>query len=163
MHRAPLFCAFGLVSALGVTAALAVLAIPARAAEERYYTLINVDSTKAEFADDNAQRDRDGSIRLTVLSVPDAGAIAYSTRQVMLNCASQKTQMLAGVNFSRDGARSPIEGEAAAGPIKPGTLGAVLKRYICDGVDPYPRSKTIKGLDDALSRARDLIAVEKNK
>jgi hypothetical protein len=155
MHRVPLFCAFAL--------SLAAFCAPARAAEDHYYTLIAVDNANATFADDNAQRGRDGTIRLTLLQVPETGAIAYSTHQVMINCASKQNQMLEGVNFSRTGAQSPIEGDAAPAPIKPGTLGQVLQRYICDGLDPYPRSKTIKSLDDALSRARDLIAAEKNK
>jgi len=153
MHRVPLFCAFGLILAVA----------SARAAEDHYYTLIAVDTASATFADDNAQRDRDGSIRLTLLQVPQAGAIAYSTHQVMINCASKQTQVLEGVNFSRSGTQSPIEGEAAPGPIKPNTIGSVLQHYICDGIDPFPRSKTIKSLDDALSRAGDLIAAEKNK
>lgn len=153
MYRVPLFCAFGLVLA----------AIGAQAAEDRYYTLIAVDTASATFADDNAQRGRDGSIRITLLQVPETGAIAYSTHQVMINCGTKQTQVLEGVNYSRSGGTSPIEGEAAPGPIKPNTIGSVLQHYICDGVDPYPRSKTIKSLDDARSRARDLIAAEKNK
>jgi hypothetical protein len=80
-----------------------------------------------------------------------------------LNCGTQKVQTLAGVSYHRDGAKSPIEGEAAATTIKPGTLGNVLKQYICDGVDPYPRSKTINGIKDVISRASDLIAAEKNR
>ena len=99
----------------------------------------------------------------TIRKVPEAGATAYSTHQVMINCGTKQSQMLEGVSFSRTGAQSPIEGEAAPAAIRPNTIGSVLQHYICDGADPYPRSKTIKSLDDALSRARDLIAAEKNK
>jgi hypothetical protein len=82
---------------------------------------------------------------------------------VTLNCASLKNQLVTEINYSSDGKQTVLPGEAEATAIKPGTLGDVLKHYICDGLDPYPRSKSIKGLDAALSKAQDLIAVEKNK
>ena len=85
-------------------------------------------------------------IRLSILRVPDSGPTAYAISQVTLNCASLKNQTVSGTNYSSDGKASPFEGEAESAPIKPGTLGDVLKRYICDGVDPYPRSKSIKAL-----------------
>ncbi len=159
MHRLPLFLSLGLMA----TCAIAGSSLPVRAAEEHFYTLINVDKTSAAFAEDSAKRGRDGSIRMTVLRVYEGGPIAYATYQMMLNCAAKKAQTLEGMNYSRDGRPSVIEGEAEATVIKTGTLGAVLRGYICDGVDPYPRSKTIKSLADARERAVELIAVEKTR
>jgi hypothetical protein len=155
MNRALFLCAFP-AAMLGLTA-------PGRAQEDHYYSMISVDAANAQFADDNAQRGADGSIRFSIVRVPDSGPIAYSISQVTINCASLKNQTLSGINYARDGTPSPFAGEAEATAIKPGTLGDVLKRYICDGLDPYPRSKSIKGLQAAISRAHDLIAVEKNK
>ena len=155
MNRVRLFCAFALVTAAFTAAA--------KAADDHYFTIVSVDTSSAIFADDNARRDRDGTVHLTIVRVPDSGAISYAINNITLNCASQKSQMVSGVNYHRDGGQSPIEGEAAAGPIKPGTLGDALKRYICDGVDPYPRSKTIEGIKEVISRAGDLIAAEKNR
>ena len=155
MNRVPLFCAFALVTA--------AFTATAKAADDHYFTIVSVDTTSAFFADDNARRDRDGTVHLSIVRVPESGAISYATDNITLNCATQKSQVISGVNYHRDGGQSPIEGEAAAGPIKAGTLGNVLKQYICDGVDPYPRSKTIEGIKDVLSRAGDLIAAEKNR
>jgi hypothetical protein len=155
MRRVPFFCVF----ILGATA----LTATAKAAEDHYFTMISVDATTAVFADDNARRDRDGTVHLSIVRVPESGAISYATNNITLNCATQMSQMVSGGNYHRDGGKSPIEGDAAAAPIKPGTLGDVLKRYICDGVDPYPRSKTIEGLKEVISRAGDLIEAEKNR
>src|ERR1700722_15252829 len=131
----------------------AALASAARAQEDHYYTLISVDTSNAEFADDNAQRGADGSIRLSILRVPETGAVAYIVTQVTLNCASLKAQQVSAIAYASDGKQTVLPGEAEATPIKPGTLGDVLKRYICDGLDPYPRSKSIKGLQAALSKS----------
>jgi len=160
MNRALFFRAFRLAPAV-----LAVLALtaPGRAQEDHYYSLISVDTNSAEFADDNAQRATDGSIRLSILRVPQSGPIAYAVSEVTLNCASLKYQLVSAMNYTSDGKQMDLPGETDATPIKPGTVGDVLKRYICDGLDPYPRSKSIKGLDAALSKAQDLIAVERNK
>jgi len=160
MNRALFFRAFCLTPVL-----LAVLALtaPGRAQEDHYYSLVSVDTTNAEFADDNARRAADGSIHLSILKVPQSGPIAYTITEVTLNCASLKNQIMSAMDYSSDGKLTPQPGETEATAIKPGTLGDVLKRYICDGVDPYPRSKSIKGLDAALSKTQDLIAVEKNK
>lgn len=157
MNRALFFCAF-------CAAALAWTS-PGRAQEDHYYSMISVDTTNAEFADDNAQRDHDGTIHLSILRVPASGSspIAYSISQVTLNCASLKNQLISEVNYAGDGKQTILPGEAEATPIKPGTLGDVLKRYICDGIDPYPRSKSIKGLAAARAKAQDLITAEKNK
>ncbi len=127
------------------------------------YTLINVDKNAAQFADDNGKRGRDGSIRMSVLQVPDSGPISYSVHQMMINCATLKVQTLEGVNYSRGKRPSPVPGEAEPTIIQTGTLGMVLKHYICEGIDPYPRSKTFKTLDDAVERAHELIAIEKTK
>jgi len=155
MTRALFFCAFCL--------AVPALTAPGRAQEDHYYSLISVDTTNAEFADDNAKRAADGSIRLSILRVPQSGPIAYTITQVTLNCASLKNQIISAADYSSDGKQTPQPGEGEATAIKPGTLGDVLKHYICDGLDPYPRSKSIKGLQAALSKTQDLIAAEKNK
>jgi len=158
MNRAPFFRAFCLIPS-----AVLALTAPGRAQEDHYYSLVSVDTTNAEFADDNARRAADGSIHLSILKVPQSGPIAYTITEVTLNCASLKNQIMSAMDYSSDGKLTPQPGETEATAIKPGTLGDVLKRYICDGVDPYPRSKSIKGLDAALSKTQDLIAVEKNK
>jgi hypothetical protein len=157
MNRALFFCAVS-VTALA-------WASPGRAQEDHYYSMISVDTTNAEFADDNAQRDHDGTIHLAILRVPasGSGAIAYSISQVTLNCASLKNQLVSEINYANDGKQTALPGETEATAIKPGTLGDVLKRYICDGLDPYPRSKSIKGLAATRSKAQDLITAEKNK
>jgi hypothetical protein len=157
MHRLPLFCAAAMACLLGG----ATLCVPVQAAEEHFYTLIAADKTSATFAEDSARRFRDGTIRLNVLRVFDGGAIAYSNTQMMLTCATSKAQTLEGMTYSRDGKKIATPAEAEATAIKPETLGMVLKRYICEGIDPYPRSKTLKSLDDALERGPELIAVEK--
>ena len=104
-------------------------------------------------------------IHLAILRVPasGSGAIAYSISQVTLNCASLKNQLVSEINYASDGKETALPGETEAIAIKPGTLGDVLKRYICDGLDPYPRSKSIKGLSATRSKAQDLITAEKNK
>ena len=155
MNRPLFFCAFCL--------AATALTSRGQAQEDHYYSLVSVDTTNAAFADDNAKRAADGSIRLSILKVPDSGPIAYAISQVTLNCASLKNQVVSAVNYASDGTQTALPGEGDATPIKPGTLGEVLKRYICDGVDPYPRSKSIKGLQAAISKTHDLVAVEKNK
>ena len=150
MKRTAFYPLFGL-------AALA-LATPGRAATDRYYTLINADATHAQFADDNAKRSADGTVRLSLLTVPSASAIAYSISEVTINCASLKSRTLSTTSYTADGRASlPAPGEPEAIAIQPGTLGMVLKNYICDGIDPYPRSKTFKSLQDALDRGHDLI------
>jgi hypothetical protein len=158
MNRALFFCVFGLTPAI-----LTAFTAPVRAQEDHFYSLISVDTTNAEFADDNAQRAADGSIRLAILRVPASGPVAYTITQVTLNCASLKNQLVSAVDYSSDGKQTVLPGETEATPIKPGTLGEVLKHYICDGLDPYPRSKSIKGLKAAISKTHDLIEVEKNK
>jgi len=155
MKRAIFLCAF-CVAALALTP-------QGRAQEDHYYSMVSVDATHAEFADDNAQRAADGSIRLSILRVPDSGPVTYAISQVTLNCASLKNQLVSEVDYAADGKQITMPGEVDSTPIKPGTLGDVLKQYICDGLDPYPRSKSIKGLQAALSKAHDLIAVEKSK
>jgi len=155
MNRALFFCA-ACVTVLASTP-------PGRAQEDHYYSLISVDTNNAEFADDNALRDHDGTIRLSILRVPASGPIAYALSDVTLNCASLKNQLISEVNYGSDGKQTVLPGEADATAIKPGTIGDVLKRYICDGLDPYPRSKSIKGLKAVFSKAQDLIAAEKNK
>ncbi len=95
MNRAPLFCA----ACLGFLASLS----PGKAQEDHYYSMVSVDATQAEFADDNAQRAVDGSIRLSILRVPESGPITYAVIPVTLNCASLKSQMLSGINYSSDG------------------------------------------------------------
>jgi hypothetical protein len=155
MYRALFFCA-ACVTALA-------WASPGGAQEDHYYSLVSVDVTNAEFADDNALRDHDGTIRLSILRVPVSGPIAYAVSQVTLNCASLKNQLISEISYTSDGKQTVLPGEAEATAIKPGTLGDVLKRYICDGLDPYPRSKSIKGLQAAISKTQDLIAAEKNK
>src|ERR1700735_859345 len=97
MNRAPLLCAFCLIP--GVLA----LTTPVRAQADHYYSLISVDTTNAEFADDNAQRSADGSIRLSILRVPQSGPIAYTISQVTLNCASLKNQIISAMDYTSDG------------------------------------------------------------
>lgn len=161
MHRRPLFSPFGLTITLAALA-LAGFSVSVQAADDHTYTLVAADKASATFADDTAKRSRDGWIRLSILRVFDTGAIAYTNTQMMLHCGTQKAQTLDGVTYSRDGHRPTVTAaEAEATTIKPGTLGMVIKGYICDGADPYPRSKTLKSLDDALERAAELIEVEK--
>jgi hypothetical protein len=155
MNRAPFFCV-ACMFALSWTS-------PGRAQEDHYYSLVSVDSSNAEFADDNAMRNQDGSIRLSILRVPVSGPIAYAISNVTVNCASLKEQLLSEINYTSDGKQTVLQGEAEPTAVKPGTLGDVLKRYICDGLDPYPRSKSIKGLKALISKAQDLMAAEKNK
>jgi hypothetical protein len=146
----------------GFAALLSALAVvgggPSRADDTHSYNLINASASRVDFADQKAQRRSDGSIIFSILTVFPAGPVSWSLSQVSLNCASQQIATLASETHAADGAIVPHDAlDTAAQPIAPATLGQALKVIVCDGADPYPRSKLINGTDSAIALGRKMI------
>ena len=145
--------------------ALMAGSLPAQADDDRYYNLINASTTRVDFGDQNAKRRPDGAMVFSILTVFASGPVAYAFSQVSLNCASQQIATLANETHAEGGAIIPHDAvDTTPQAIATGTLGQSLKVVVCDGADPYPRSKLIKGTQNAISKAHDLIATsQKNQ
>jgi hypothetical protein len=133
-----------------------------RADDTHAYNLINASVSRVDFADQKAQRRPDGSIIFSILTVFASGPVSWSLSQVSLNCASSQIATLANETHAESGAITPHDAlDAAPQPIAPGTLGQALKVVVCDGADPYPRSKLVNGTDSAIALGRKMIATMK--
>jgi hypothetical protein len=151
---------------IGFAAFLSALAVfgvgPSRADDAHSYNLVNASASRVDFADQKAQRRSDGSIIFSILTVFAAGPVSWSLSQVSLNCASQQIATLANETHGADGAITPHEAlDTAAQPIAPATLGRALKVIVCDGADPYPRSKLINGTATAIALGHQMIGTLK--
>jgi hypothetical protein len=128
------------------------------AADKPTYILINAGAGRVDFAEQNAQHQRDGSVTLSILTVLASGKVAYAMSDISLNCAASTFAALGNVNYDAHGQVLPSD-PTDASPIKiqAGTVGQSLKLFICDGADPYPRAKMLDGVPAAISKAHDLI------
>ena len=139
---------------------LAGVASPVFAADPVHtYSLINASATRIDFADEAGHMAKNGFMTFNILTVLASGSVAYSMSEVSIHCASSRIATISNANYAANGSLLPTETlDTAPQPITPGTLGQALHLVICTGVDPYPRSKSIKGADRALAKARDLFA-----
>lgn len=152
------------VAAIGVTVA-AILAAAGNlwAAEAvHYYSLINASAARVDFADEKGQMGKAGFVSFSILTVLPAGPVAYSMSRVSLSCAGAQIATLENANYAANGAPLPSDTvDPAPQPITKGTLGQSLRDVVCNGLDPYPRSKAIKGVADTVTRAHELMAALK--
>jgi hypothetical protein len=141
---------------------LALLAGNAQAADEvHYYSMINASATRIDYADENARLGKNGFETFSILTVLASGNVAYSLSEMSINCGSAQLATLSNVNYAANGALLPSEAvDPAPQPISAGTVGQALQAVACTGVDPYPRSKALKGLAAAVAKARELIAAQ---
>ena len=123
------------------------------------YSLINASATRIDFADENAHMAKNGFMTFNILTVLASGSVAYSMSEVSINCSSSLIATISNANYGFNGALLPTEAvDATPQPVTPGTLGQALQVVVCTGVDPYPRSKSVKGTAGALAKAHDLFA-----
>jgi hypothetical protein len=129
--------------------------------DEHSYSLINASTGRVDFADQNARMGQNGFVNFTILTVLATGSVAYSLSQVSINCAKAQLATVTNSNYAANGAQLPADTvDSTVQPISTGTLGQSLQVVVCNGVDPYPRSKAIKGLSAAVAKARELIAAQ---
>lgn len=134
-------------------------AAPAMAAEENIYTLINASATRVDYAQQGAHMLKGGFVSFTVLTVLPAGPVAWSLSNISINCGKAQIATLSNANYAANGAPLAVDAvDSAVQPITPGTLGQFMQVAVCNGVDPYPRSKPMTGLKAAVAKARDLFA-----
>ena len=141
-------------------ALLAGAGVPTWAADDVHtYSLINASATRIDFADENAHMAKNGFMTFNILTVLATGPVAYSLSEVSINCSSSRIATTSNANYAANGTLLPTEAvDATPQPVTPGTLGQALQIVVCTGVDPYPRSKSIKGAAGALAKARELLA-----
>jgi hypothetical protein len=143
--------AFGVV-ALGILPVLA-------ADTDHTYTLLTVSKEHAIFADENARTAPGGYVKLTLLTVPGLGTAAYQLSTVEISCGASMLIDVSATPYKADGtAMPPTVPDPTPKAIVAGTVGEAIQKYTCEGADPYPRSKRLTGIPDAISKARDLIA-----
>ena len=148
------------VGKLGIAAIALLAATPVRAVDDRHsYSLINAGGGRVDFADQAARMGQNGFVNFSILTVLATGNVAYSLRDVSLNCAKAEIATLTNTNYAANGAPLPSEPvDSTIQPITTGTLGQALQAVVCNGVDPFPRSKAILGITAAVAKAHDLIA-----
>jgi hypothetical protein len=141
-----------------VLAALAPLPVLA-ADSDHSYTLLTVNTQHAIFADEGAHMVPGGYIKLTLLTVPGLETAAYQLSQVEISCGASMLIDINAIPYKADGTPLPATpADSTPKPIVAGTVGEAIQKYTCEGADPYPRSKAIAGIPDAISKARGLIA-----
>lgn len=149
-------------SGIAAVGLMLLAATPLRAADDDHsYSLINASAGRIDFADQNARMGQNGFVNFTILTVLPTGSVAYSLSQVSINCAKAQIATVTNTNYATNGAQLPSEPfDASVQPINVGTLGQAMQVVVCNGVDPYPRSKAIKGLSAAVAKAHELIAAQ---
>jgi hypothetical protein len=139
-------------------AALGILPVLADDADHTY-ALLTVNTQHAIFTDENARTAPGGYVRLTLLTVPGLGTAAYQLSTVEISCGASMLIDVNAIPYKADGTAMPATvSDPTPKPIVAGTVGEAIQKYTCQGADPYPRSKRLTGIPDAISKARDLIA-----